>query len=127
MITGFSLAPWSEIPPPLCASGQPATTDGCKCFPRYRGGLSHKITRNGTVIASSIGNIVSVACQTDRMVSWGGEQPTSADVQIRPFVRNGNAFIHIIDGRVGRIITVTLNATYKDGNVTPHIVTLEIV
>ena len=136
MINGFSLAPLSERPPPTCAGGWTASVlDQCICYPRFRETtLSHKIKRNGTVLASSASNIVSVECQNKTEITWGGEaeqlgrsHPTAADLQVRPFVSGGRAFIHIIDGRVGRIITVPFNLTQKDGTISSHNVTLEVI
>lgn len=127
MINGFSLAPLSEIPPPLGANGVSTAEIRCACYPRFRGTLSHKIPRNGTVIASGVSNIESVVMQNSSTVSWGGDAPTAADVQVRPFVVNGRAFIHIIDGRVGRVITIPFNVTQTDGQVSSHTITLEII
>ena len=131
MITAFSLAPHSQIPPPLCASGEATAIDSCACYPRFRGTLSHKIPRGGTVLASGASDIVSVQCQNDRLVSWDRintvNHPTAADVQVRPFVNGGRAFIKIIDGRVGRIVTILFNVVQTNGQVSSHAITLEII
>lgn len=127
MIHGFSLAPIGERPPPMCAGGWNESDGECVCYPRFRGStLPVQIQRNGTIIASNASDITSVSCPYYWPVLFGGDAPTSADAQVRPFLKNGNVFIHIIDGRVGHIFSVTLNITRKGGSNEQHTVLMEI-
>lgn len=127
MINGFNLAPLSQVPPPLCWQGEPDPEQDCRCYPRPRQGLTFRVPRNGMIKATPARGYTAIICPNNTEVSWGGDHPTAADVQLRPFVVKGAVYIKIIDGRVGRIITTVYTVILSSGQIESLSITLEII
>ena len=114
-MNGLNVAPVSEIPPPFCAVGDISGVVGCSCIAHVRNVDPLGVSRGDVVQFYSFGDATLVECNNPALIAWGGAQPTSADVQARPYIRNGNVLVYFVDGRIGRTFTVTLDITTDSG------------
>ena len=131
MIMGFNHEPMAVLPPPFCIyiEGYTYTTIiDCSCKPRPRYGNVQTIPVNsGSAVLLKYGDYVDVWCNEPHTPYWGGEAPTPKDVSVLPFLENGNVYVHIVDGRIGRLFTVELVAEDPLGNLITITQKLELV
>ena len=130
MIWGFNTAPVALKPRPhqVACADYASVMVGCECAPRPRNNaVTYAVGHQSLVQMYDGGDAVSVLAPGCGVWGDGCDQLTPADATGRLFVKDGDVFVEIVNGREGQSSKFYASITDANGQTFGRTVTVESV